>query len=766
MKKANRWIALLLAINMAITPVFAEESLVKESNTSDATTETPDVEKLKNELNNETFPDVAKTTTHAGITYDVFNDHLEGLSESNLYQLSIISKYELMYRMTNNEDTLDDLYGYGKLYGDILQKISGYQDEENKDANQAFSILTSNLDTKTLEKVKDYPTYLAYLQSLTDIKLDEVLEAIEKIDATTEDSLVDSLKWFREYLYSVYEQDEPEPTKKSKQKLVVESIVDYDMSSDEIVDSFIISQDEREHIKEFFPSSVKGFIEGNNEEVEIPVTWSLYLSETELDYGINLYQMQLGEGYVWSETMEEAIHNYEAFLPVISTDTRYTEYEEFNAPTLMSYNPVDNQAYMQYDAHCQTYGWMNGAMQGGIAGTENESKRMEAFKIYAKNDANLGVKYRAYIEGTGWTSWSSDGAQCGTTGEGKTISQIEVQLTGTNASEYTLSVKALVQNTGWVGAGAVGSVVQIGTQGRRMEAIMLDVTPVFTLKTGYHLVEHTNVSSCTDPITYTCGAPIKKWTGEGVTVTVPETKMVYADKCAVCNRVNDLYLYVDDYHHGCSHISGWARDGARVTGYCTVGGDDAPVTLVGNRNVNAVITHTFNYCPKHNVANTYTVKYDGNGNTGGSTANSSHTYDVAKNLTVNGFSKSNYTFTGWNTKADGSGTSYTDKQSVKNLTTTNNGTVTLYAQWKSNNLSDGTYTVKYNGNGNTGGSTASSKHTIGVAKNLTKNGFTRTGYTFKGWSKSSSSSTVSYTDQQSVTNLSTTNGATVNLYAV
>ena len=90
--------------------------------------------------------------------------------------------------------------------------------------------------------------------------------------------------------------------------------------------------------------------------------------------------------------------------------------------------------------------------------------------------------------------------------------------------------------------------------------------------------------------------------------------------------------------------------------------------------------------------NKYTVTYNANGGTG-TTANSSHTYDVASNLTANGFSRTGYTFNGWNTAADGSGTSYADKASVSTLTTTPNGTVTLYAQWKPN-----TYTVTLDGN--------------------------------------------------------------------
>lgn len=98
-------------------------------------------------------------------------------------------------------------------------------------------------------------------------------------------------------------------------------------------------------------------------------------------------------------------------------------------------------------------------------------------------------------------------------------------------------------------------------------------------------------------------------------------------------------------------------------------------------------------------ANTYTVNFNGNGATGGSTASQNFVYDTAQNLNSNGFQQK-YTvtydrndgsaatsavatsgFSGWNTKANGSGTSYSNGQSVKNLTATNGGNVTLYAQW-------------------------------------------------------------------------------------
>ncbi len=55
---------------------------------------------------------------------------------------------------------------------------------------------------------------------------------------------------------------------------------------------------------------------------------------------------------------------------------------------------------------------------------------------------------------------------------------------------------------------------------------------------------------------------------------------------------------------------------------------------------------------------------------------------VEKALSANTFTKVGYTFDGWNTKADGSGTAYTDGQRVTFTPENDGDTVTLYAQWK------------------------------------------------------------------------------------
>ena len=141
---------------------------------------------------------------------------------------------------------------------------------------------------------------------------------------------------------------------------------------------------------------------------------------------------------------------------------------------------------------------------------------------------------------------------------------------------------------------------------------------------------------------------------------------------------------------------------------------------------------------------TYTVSFDNNGGTG-TMANQTFTYNQAQTLTANTFTRTGYTFNGWNTKSDGSGDSYANSQSVKNLASTNGATITLYAQWKIQ-----TFTVTFNSNGGTSTMT-SQTFTYNQAQTLTANTFTRTGYTFNGWNTQANGQGTTYTDQQSVT---------------
>jgi uncharacterized repeat protein (TIGR02543 family) len=140
-----------------------------------------------------------------------------------------------------------------------------------------------------------------------------------------------------------------------------------------------------------------------------------------------------------------------------------------------------------------------------------------------------------------------------------------------------------------------------------------------------------------------------------------------------------------------------------------------------------------------NPATTYTLTYDANASAGGSgTAPASPTsYSSNAPASILGntgpFTNSDPTkiFYGWNTAADGTGTSYPSGSTI-----TMNSNKTLYAQWVSN-ISP--YLVTYDANGATGGSVpaAPTNYPAGVQVSILGQGsLTRPGYTFLGWNGS------------------------------
>lgn len=149
--------------------------------------------------------------------------------------------------------------------------------------------------------------------------------------------------------------------------------------------------------------------------------------------------------------------------------------------------------------------------------------------------------------------------------------------------------------------------------------------------------------------------------------------------------------------------------------------------------------------------NDYTLSFDANTGTG-SMSSQTITCAATSSLNANSFSKTGYSFSGWNTAANGSGTSYSDQASY----TMGTANATLYAQWIANNN-----TLTFNGNGSTSGNTASQTIASNATANLNTNGFLNTGYNFSGWS-TTLNGTVDYTDGASYT----MGTATATLYAV
>ena len=195
------------------------------------------------------------------------------------------------------------------------------------------------------------------------------------------------------------------------------------------------------------------------------------------------------------------------------------------------------------------------------------------------------------------------------------------------------------------------------------------------------------------------------------------------------------------YNTAAADKSGWAAgDTGKIPGYRFDGWYTAPNG--GNKyDFNTPLTNNVTVYA-HWVGNGYTVRFAGNGATGGGTPDQAFQYNIGQNLHRNGFVRDGYTFTGWK-RADNQ-QAYGDGQWVTNLTTQPDGIVTMVAQWSANEAH-----IRYNPNppaGKTAGGQGTPNwdgHT-GDTPTIGQNGWTIDGYTFAGWATSPDGSGARY----------------------
>ena len=195
------------------------------------------------------------------------------------------------------------------------------------------------------------------------------------------------------------------------------------------------------------------------------------------------------------------------------------------------------------------------------------------------------------------------------------------------------------------------------------------------------------------------------------------------------------------YNTAAADKSGWAAgDTGKIPGYRFDGWYTAPNG--GNKyDFNTPLTNNVTVYA-HWIGNGYTVRFTGNGATGGNTPDQAFQYNIGQNLHRNGFTRDGYTFTGWK-RADNQ-QAYGDGQWVTNLTTQPNGIVTLVAQWSANEAH-----IRYNPNPPAGKTTGGQGtpnwdgHT-GDTPTIGQNGWTIDGYTFAGWATSPDGSGARY----------------------
>ena len=208
----------------------------------------------------------------------------------------------------------------------------------------------------------------------------------------------------------------------------------------------------------------------------------------------------------------------------------------------------------------------------------------------------------------------------------------------------------------------------------------------------------------------------------------------------------------------------FTRTGYRFAGWNTQA-DGNGKAYTDQQNINPVGNMTLYAQWTALPANTYYVHFDKNyDGAKGTMEDQMFTVGVAQALTANAFTDQllvTVSFSGWNTKADGSGISYSNKQVVTDIAAEGQ-IITLYAQWEdlSTHLPlESSCTVHFDANGGTG-TMAPQVYKKMERKTLSPCTFTRDGYNFTGWNTKADGTGTSYADQQNI-NL----GDNITLYA-
>ncbi len=169
--------------------------------------------------------------------------------------------------------------------------------------------------------------------------------------------------------------------------------------------------------------------------------------------------------------------------------------------------------------------------------------------------------------------------------------------------------------------------------------------------------------------------------------------------------------------------SWFTRANYTVTGWATTDGG-AQTSALGSSfatNSNTVLYPVW-------TLNSYSVTFASNYAGGADPVIQSVQHGVSTSLTANSFTRAGHTFAGWTQNSDGTGTSYTNSQSVAFTSSQ-----TLYAKWDIN-----TYTITLaagaNGTGSSQLLTKTYSQTLVLPSSTSANAmFTRSGYFVSGW---------------------------------
>ena len=369
---------------------------------------------------------------------------------------------------------------------------------------------------------------------------------------------------------------------------------------------------------------------------------------------------------------------------------------------------------------------------------------MVQYRLNNNDGVDGGISYASYIQGIGASGTVSNGANCGTSGQRRALEDIRIWLTGTIAKCYDVNYSVLMANGREYFPGSATSCSDVlktyygwsGFRGKTFSASNgawshVDKHEAFSYPT--YNADGSYASTTTAQKNQITGAevPIRKisvslskksythrvlvryqnadgsWGSYGVarsgsyayTATVPAWSRAqdatyaaasmaaytasYAAKdvnVSVYRRTATNTIRVR-YQNADGSWTGWsnASSGTNYVGQVRSWSRAADATYEA---ASASITGTASNQTKDVSVyrKSYRVAFDANGSTQGSMQPETLLVGQQKNLPPVGFARDGFLFAGWNTKANGTGTSYADGASIRDAAA-GGQTLTLYAQW-------------------------------------------------------------------------------------
>lgn len=129
-----------------------------------------------------------------------------------------------------------------------------------------------------------------------------------------------------------------------------------------------------------------------------------------------------------------------------------------------------------YAGHVADIGWQRAVVDGQVAGTTGQARRLEALRLWG-DPATGGIVARGHVQDIGWQPWVTSGGVLGTTDRRLPLEAVEFKLTGLLAERYDIRYRAHVATIGWqphrtngATAGTVGAALPI-------EAVEIELVP-------------------------------------------------------------------------------------------------------------------------------------------------------------------------------------------------------------------------------------------------------------------------------------------------